>query len=222
MMPNRPLPRLPVRTERPVVTVVRVSPAARADLSARVIGVVLGLAGPIALGVATGHLDAGALAATGGLAVSGADSADSPFRRRVLDLGWALAAGCAALLASCLILLCLGRGWLAALAMVALAGLAALVGGVSRPLAYAGIRSITFLLIAQGIAPRASEHVVGALLVFVLLDLAQPTTISTIIFRLADTAIGCAIAMSLGYLVWPRRYRTAPDGPTPAQPVTIL
>jgi hypothetical protein len=42
-----------------------------------------------------------------------------------------------------------------------------------------------------------------------------------VFYRLVDTTIGCVIAVTLGYLVWPRRYRTTTDT-SALQPINIV
>jgi uncharacterized membrane protein YccC len=54
-----------------------------------------------------------------------------------------------------------------------------------------------------------------------LLDLDQALSWSTMIYRLVHTAIGCAIAVTLGYLVWPRPHRTTTDA-SKLQPINIV
>lgn len=104
----------------------------------------LGMAGPVALATGAGHLSAGLAAATGALAVSGAGAGETARARRV-DLAWGLAAALTALAAGVAIA---GRGPVTSLALVALAFVAALAGGVSRRAAVAATRFILFLVIA--------------------------------------------------------------------------
>jgi fusaric acid resistance family protein len=99
----------------------------------------------------------------GALAVSGAETADGGTRQHASDLGYALAAGCAALLVSSLIV---GHGWFTAVGTVLTAGVVALLSGISRPIAYASIRFLTFLLIAAGFGARATGSLGSILVVF--------------------------------------------------------
>jgi fusaric acid resistance family protein len=130
---------------------------------ARVFSAMVGLTAPIAVGAATGHLQAGMLASMGALAVSGAETAGGGTRQHASDLGYAVAAGCAALLVSSLIV---GHGWFTVVGTVLTAGVAALLSGISRPIAYATIRFLTFLLITAGFGARPAGSLGSILLVF--------------------------------------------------------
>jgi len=106
-----------------------------------------GMAGPVALAAALGHVEAGMAAATGALAVSGSGLGLSRRARRA-DLAWGLAA---ALLALGFGVLIAGHGPATRVALVALAGVAAVLGGLSRPAAVAATRFILFLVIATNL-----------------------------------------------------------------------
>ncbi|MGW6498741.1 FUSC family protein [Nonomuraea angiospora] len=118
----------------------------------------LGLGGPIAWGVASGRLAPGTLAAIGALAVSGLFAGEvRPGLRRVLVHGAApVAGGLAGVLLA-------GRGWLTAVAVVLIAGLLAVAGGISRPMAEHSTRFIVFMVIGTGVA-KGAEPVAAAVL----------------------------------------------------------
>ncbi|MFG6192888.1 FUSC family protein [Nonomuraea sp. JJY05] len=119
----------------------------------------LGLGGPVAWGVASGRPALGALAAIGALAVSGLSTESG--LRRLLGHGAAAVAGTAvAGLAGVVIA---GRGWLTAVTVVLIAGLLAVAGGISRPMAEHTTRFIVFMVISTGVA-KGVEPVAAAVL----------------------------------------------------------
>ncbi|MEV4020115.1 FUSC family protein [Nonomuraea angiospora] len=125
----------------------------------------LGLGGPVAWGVASGRPALGALAAIGALAVSGLFTGETgavrPGLRRVLIHGVAAVAGTAvAGLAGALVA---GRGWLTAVTVVLIAGLLAVAGGISRPMAEHSTRFVVFMVISTGVA-KGVEPVAAAVL----------------------------------------------------------
>ncbi|MEW1848529.1 hypothetical protein AB0392_62125, partial [Nonomuraea angiospora] len=118
----------------------------------------LGLGGPVAWGVASGRPAPGTLAAIGALAVSGLFSGEvRPGLRRILVQGAAPVAGGLAGVAVA------GRGWLTAVALVLIAGLLAVAGGISRPMAEHSTRFIVFMVIGTGVA-KGAEPVAAAVL----------------------------------------------------------
>ncbi|MFI7124572.1 FUSC family protein [Nonomuraea sp. NPDC050153] len=149
----------------------------------------LGLGGPVAWGVASGWPALGALAAIGALAVSGvypggvspgegSPGAVSPGAvspggvsppgvppgaslGRVLGQGAAVVAGTA--VAGLAGVAVAGRGWLTAVGVVLIAGLLAVVGGISRPMAEHSTRFIVFMVISTG-AAKGVEPVAAAVL----------------------------------------------------------
>ncbi|MEV1174214.1 FUSC family membrane protein, partial [Nonomuraea sp. NPDC049784] len=129
----------------------------------------LALGGPLAWGVASGWPALGALAAIGALAVSGVSLgrvSPGPGRLAVglcsaLAQGAAVVAGTAvAGLAGAVVA---GRGWITAVTVVLLAGLLAVVGGISRPMAEHSTRFIVFMVITTGVANHV-EPVAAAVL----------------------------------------------------------
>ncbi|MEV4572318.1 FUSC family protein [Nonomuraea jabiensis] len=122
----------------------------------------LGLGGPVAWGVASGRPAVGALAAIGALAVSGLFAGEvRPGLRRLLVHGAAAVAGTA--VAGLAGVLAAGRGWLTAVTVVLIAGLLAVAGGISRPMAEHSTRFIVFMVISTGLA-KGVEPVAAAVL----------------------------------------------------------
>ncbi|MFI6732223.1 FUSC family protein [Nonomuraea sp. NPDC050451] len=119
----------------------------------------LGLGGPVACGVASGWPALGALAAIGALAVSGLST--GPGLRHLLVHGAAAVAGTA--VAGLAGVVVAERGWPTAVAVVLIAGLLAVAGGISRPLAEHSTRFIVFMVISTGVA-KGVEPVAAAVL----------------------------------------------------------
>jgi fusaric acid resistance family protein len=112
----------------------------------------LGLALPVAIGAATGHVAAGMGAALGALALGDA-GAGATRVERMGNVAHAFVAAIAAVLAGTLA----ARGGAAgAVLLVLLAGGASLIGGMSRPLALATPRFVVFLVIVSHTARRGS------------------------------------------------------------------
>lgn len=111
------------------------------------ISAMLGLAGPIALGVATGHTGAGMITSLGGLALSGGVKGDT-FREQARDLLYSVTAGGAAMFTGSILA---GHGAKTVFAVPAVAAAAALLGSISRPLAVAATRFILFFVIAANL-----------------------------------------------------------------------
>ncbi len=99
--------------------------------ASQMIAAMLGMAGPITVGVMTGHPQAGLLASLGGLALSG-DGKGATFREQAPGLIYAMIASSAAVFAGSAVA---GRGLLTALAIPAVVAMIGLLGGISRPLA---------------------------------------------------------------------------------------
>jgi hypothetical protein len=113
----------------------------------------LGLLGPIALGAATGHLQAGLTASFGGLALSGTEP-DQTAREQALSMAYALVAGCLAMAVGGT----LAKNSVAvACGIPAVAAAAALLGGMSRQLARATTQLILFAIIATNLAERGAR-----------------------------------------------------------------
>jgi hypothetical protein len=107
----------------------------------------LGLAGPIALGVATGHIGTGMIISLGGLALSGGAKGDT-FREQARDLLYSVIAGGVAMFTGSILA---GHGAKTVFAVPAFAAAAALLGSISRPLAVAATRFILFFVIAANL-----------------------------------------------------------------------
>lgn len=131
-----------------------------------VVVAVLGIGGPIAAGAAAGHSELGMLAAIGGLAPvegGGREVAGRPWRDSILQLiAGSLAFGIGTALG--------GREGQPGFSVPALAAVAGLLGGISRPAARASTRFIVFLTMAAGMAQQASRagDPLGAMLLFAL------------------------------------------------------
>ncbi|MEU4223996.1 FUSC family protein [Nonomuraea sp. NPDC026600] len=131
----------------------------------RMIAAGLGLGGPVAWGVASGHSALGALAAIGALAVSGVSMgpaggvADGVAVRGVSLAeglgrgGYAVATTTVAGLVGAAVG---GHGWIAAVTIVLVAAVVAVVGGMSRPMAEHTTRFIVFMVISTGLAKHAA------------------------------------------------------------------
>jgi Fusaric acid resistance protein-like len=121
----------------------------------RIVAAALGLSMPIALGAFAGHIETGMLASMGGLALSSIDGAET-FSEHMSNLGYAILAGCAAMLIGAALA---GRGYFT-MVFPLIAGAAALLGSISRPLARATTFFILYSIIAmhleiQGASPIA-------------------------------------------------------------------
>jgi hypothetical protein len=107
-------------------------------------GAALAMAVPVLVGAMLGHTSAGFLASLGGLAL-GARAATPGLRAQAAHFVEMLAPIVLATLAAALVG---GRGSITGVAIVALAGMAAILGGYSRPLATGATRFALFLVIA--------------------------------------------------------------------------
>jgi hypothetical protein len=129
----------------------------------RMIAAALGLGGPVAWGVASGHPALGTLAAIGALAVSGV-SMDAPPIYGVVAKGASLAAGlvrggyavAVTTAAGFFGAVVGGHGWIAAVTIVLVTAVVAVVGGISRPMAEHTTRFIVFMVISTGLAKHAA------------------------------------------------------------------
>jgi len=118
----------------------------------------VGMAGPIAVGAASGRLADGMLASIGGLAVSTADVTGPPLRRAARMAATALTGTLGVALGAVLG----GRGWAGVGILIALVGVLALVGGISRPLARLSGQLIVLLVLGGGTTEAAATHWGGA------------------------------------------------------------
>jgi hypothetical protein len=126
-------------------------PVARAQLLAAA----LAMSVPVAYGVLSNHLIHASFAALGAMATtlpSTTRSTGSSFRGRAVRLA---VVGMVVTAAGFVGAWLGGRGWGTALGVVAMAGVAAVVGGFSRWMADVTTRFITFLVIATGIGVAA-------------------------------------------------------------------
>jgi hypothetical protein len=123
----------------------------------------LGLAGPLAIGVMTGHLRPGMVASLGGLALSGEGNGEA-LREQAPGLLYALAAGSAAMITGSTLS---GHTPAAAFGILVVAAAAGLIGGFSRSLARATTQYILYTIIAANLgAPEAQPF--GLMLLFLL------------------------------------------------------
>ena len=131
--------------------------------AAQAVAAMIGLAGPIVVGAMVGHADIGMVASLGGLALGGEGKGET-FREQAHGLIYALVAGSIAMLTgSCLA----GRGISTALAIVAIAAAAGLLGSISKPLARATTLFMLFTIIAANLGVGA-DHPLGIMLLFFL------------------------------------------------------
>ena len=131
--------------------------------TSQVLSAMIGLAAPIALGLAVGHGRIGMAASLGGLFLSGSGNGES-LREQMPDLLYALGAGCLAMFVGSMIC---GDGITALCAMTAVAAIAALVGGITRPMARASARFILFSIVAAH-ALHGAAHPFGATILFLV------------------------------------------------------
>jgi hypothetical protein len=129
----------------------------------QIIASMLGLAGPVALGVAFGHVGPGLTAALGGLALGGKGGKAS-LREDAVELALTAMAGSAALLIGSA---AAGRGALTSLGVPSLIAVAALLGGASRTLARLTATFIVFTLIALNLGEEGARPM-GVTLLFLL------------------------------------------------------
>jgi len=123
----------------------------------------LGLAGPLTVGVLTGYGQAGAAAALGGLAL-GRGAKGGSTGKQAPALIYALAAGSAAMLTGCLLS---AHTLAAAFAIPLFAAAAGLLGSISRSLARATIQYILYTVIAAHLA-APDTNPFGVMLLFLL------------------------------------------------------
>jgi hypothetical protein len=123
----------------------------------------LGLAGPIAVGAITGHAGIGMVASLGGLALSG-DGKGETHREQAPGLIYAMAAGSLAMFAGSAMA---GHDMLTTLGVPAVAAVAGLLGGISRPLARATTQFMLYTIIAANLGAQGYRPL-GMVLLFSL------------------------------------------------------
>ena len=136
---------------RHLAEVLRWSTATRVGWVA-IVASALGMAAPVLVGAAMGDLEAGRL--VGGLLVGGATASRNrraQFVHLVTKLAPAMAAVTVAAFAA-------GHGWLTDATVVLLAGMAAAIAGLGRPLAVMAMRFVLFLIIAITVAETSSDR----------------------------------------------------------------
>lgn len=116
--------------------------------AAEIAAAALGMAIPMLFAVIGGNLAPGLAAAIGGLIVGRIDVA-SGLRAHLRHQAEALAP---AILAALLAVICAGRGWVTAAALVLLVAIAATLSGLSRAAAVAATRFTLFLMIVSAVA----------------------------------------------------------------------
>lgn len=115
----------------------------------QVVASALGISVPVALGVLTAHPHVGIAVSLGGLALGGEGQGDT-LRELVRGLVYALVAGCAAILIGST----LAAHGVATLLLPLVAALAALFGGISRPLARATTLFMLYAIIAANMGSQ--------------------------------------------------------------------
>jgi hypothetical protein len=171
-----------------------IASAAKADDVARAAAAALGMAVPVALGAASGHLAEGLAVCVGGLVVGGiAPGRDAGEQAR--EIGATLLPPAAAM-AAAIGMAIAGGGFREDAAIVGVAFAAALAGSFSRPAAVGAIRLTLLLLIAATLADGVADRAGLALLV------------------LAGAAWTAAANVVAGAAA--RRWRRTAPAPTPA------
>ncbi len=143
-----------------VAAALRWQGEARAEPAA-ILAAALGMAGPVAVGVATGQVPLGLAGAVGGLAVGNASLGPSA-KAQVRELGAALVPAALAAVAAAAIA---ARGTLTDGLLVLLACAAAMAGGYSRPMSVATTRFILFLIVTINVAGAAPQRVALPILI---------------------------------------------------------
>ncbi len=111
----------------------------------------IGMGGPVLVGAATGHVEAGLVASLGGLMMSGVGTLRDT-REQAVELGLAAIPAALATIAASVLA---QRGLVEDAAVVLLAALASLSGGYSREAAIVTTRFVLFLLVASGAVGNA-------------------------------------------------------------------
>ena len=129
---------------------------------AEILAAALGMAVPVLVGVLSGHPAPGFAAALGALAVGRIEAGAGTLAcvKRVVGSLAPL------VLAALLALAVAGHGWRTSAALVLLSGIAAAIGGFSRPVVVGAARFVLFLMIV-GAAPAQAPLQAAAFLAFV-------------------------------------------------------
>jgi hypothetical protein len=136
-------------------------PESQKNPAPHMIAAMLGLAAPIAVGAAAGHLQNGVAASLGALII-GTQTASGSMNDRILPLARTIIAGAAAMLIGTAISGLTCTGWM----IVVICAMVAFFGGISRPLARATTQFLIFLIIAANMNP-AGGHPLGMTALFV-------------------------------------------------------
>ena len=120
-----------------------------------IVGSGIGMAGPALLGAVVGDQSSGLAASLGGFMIAGIGASRS-LRTQADELVIAVVPAIAATITAAL---AVGHGWVTDAIVVLLAGVAATIGGYSRPAAMATARFIPFLIIALAVAETAPASV---------------------------------------------------------------
>jgi len=131
--------------------------------ASRAAAAMLGMAGPLAVGVVTGHVQAGTAAALGSLALGGGGKGETP-RGQAPGLLYGLAAGSAAMLTGSVLA---GHSLATAIGIPLLAAATGLIGSISRPLVMATTRYILYTIIAANLGAPGTKPL-GVMLLFLL------------------------------------------------------
>ena len=142
--------------------VTTIGSGARSERVPQAVASMLGLAGPVAIGVLAGQLKAGIAASLGGLALSNVGKGVT-FRDRLRVLLFASAAGTLAMLVGSGVS---GHGAITNLTMVAIAAVAAFFGSISYSMARVSILFILFAIIAANIELRTAHPLAVTFLFF--------------------------------------------------------
>jgi uncharacterized membrane protein YccC len=157
------LPKLPSSINQKADEKMKRWSRAGAFKTSQAIAAMLGLAGPIAVGTITGHPQIGMAVSLGGLALSVGGQGET-FSEQVPGFIYALIAGSIAVFAGTVLA---GHNILKVFVIPAVAAVAVLVGGISRPLARATTLFILFMIIAANLgAPETNP--LGMMLLFSL------------------------------------------------------
>jgi hypothetical protein len=153
-----------------------------------IFGSAIGMAGPVLLGAALGNLRLGLAMAVGGLLVGGVGAGrDRPAQWRALA-----AAFIPAVTAATVAVLVAGHGWVSDALMTLLAGVAALVAAMGRPVASLAIRFILLMIITLAVAENGTDR--GGLLLLMAAGALWTCAVSLFLGALARARDGAVAA----------------------------